>query len=496
MEPGGGADRDRARPAGGSGSGRAECARGAARAGAGPDRGRPDRARGRRLRHARALLGGRATRRNGASADCWRACTPTPSSACARRSSRWRRATSCASCSPGSASPTMRAWKGPMRSTRWSGSSKASARRPEPGRPRSCPRASPATSRPGSTTAAWQDAWPGRGSGPAADARTAASAAPRRCAPRRSRCWRVRNVPLWTSLNAKAEPVQPSPRAQQVVDFLRQHGASFFDEMAAGSGLLRSQLEEALAELVALGLVTSDSFAGLRALLVPSDRRQSANGARRRRRAVPFGMEGAGRWALVRRAPPAQPASGSDSEAVEHLARTLLRRYGVVFWRLLEREAGWLPPWRDLLRVYRTLERRGEIRGGRFVAGFSGEQFALPEAVGALREVAAQAAVRRAGLAVRRRPAQPRGHPDAGGEARGADRQPRALSRRAAGRPAGGRRGAVPGDAGARHRMAGPHRPAALGHADRVRPPGLVSRGRGFATPRSPARWRSRRDRR
>jgi ATP-dependent Lhr-like helicase len=74
-------------------------------------------------------------------------------------------------------------------------------------------------------------------------------------------------------------------------------------------------------------------------------------------------------------------------EAVEHLARTLLLRYGVVFWRLIEREAPWLPPWRDLLRVYRRLEARGEIRGGRFVAGFSGEQFALPDAVGMLREV-------------------------------------------------------------------------------------------------------------
>ena len=73
-------------------------------------------------------------------------------------------------------------------------------------------------------------------------------------------------------------------------------------------------------------------------------------------------------------------------EAVEHVARALLLRYGVVFWRLIEREAGWLPPWRDLLRVYRRLEARGEIRGGRFVAGFSGEQFALPNAVGALRE--------------------------------------------------------------------------------------------------------------
>ena len=76
-----------------------------------------------------------------------------------------------------------------------------------------------------------------------------------------------------------------------------------------------------------------------------------------------------------------------DTEATEHLARTLLCRYGVVFWRLLAREAGWLPPWRDLLRIYRRLEARGEIRGGRFVAGVSGEQFALPEAIGALRAV-------------------------------------------------------------------------------------------------------------
>ena len=143
--------------------------------------------------------------------------------------------------------------------------------------------------------------------------------------------------------------------------------------------MLRPQVEEALAELVALGLVTSDSFGGLRALLMPSDRRGAA---RRRRRAGLFGMEDAGRWALARRASSVQ----ISPEAVEHLARTLLVRYGVVFWRLLEREASWLPPWRDLLRVYRRLEARGEVRGGRFVAGFSGEQFALPDAIGMLRE--------------------------------------------------------------------------------------------------------------
>src|SRR5438445_520802 len=91
----------------------------------------------------------------------------------------------------------------------------------------------------------------------------------------------------------------------------------------------------------------------------------------------------AGRSALARPAPP-QPQTAPA--AVEHVARALLLRYGVVFWRLLEREAPWLPPWRDLLRVYRRLEARGEIRGGRFVAGFSGEQFALPDAIGMLRE--------------------------------------------------------------------------------------------------------------
>ena len=92
-------------------------------------------------------------------------------------------------------------------------------------------------------------------------------------------------------------------------------------------------------------------------------------------------MENAGRWAMVRRS----AAAERKGVAIEHVARTLLARYGVVFWRLLEREAAWLPPWRELLRVYRRLESRGEVRGGRFVAGFSGEQFALPEAIGMLR---------------------------------------------------------------------------------------------------------------
>jgi ATP-dependent helicase Lhr and Lhr-like helicase len=189
-----------------------------------------------------------------------------------------------------------------------------------------------------------------------------------------------RHARHWVSL--KSDGSEPSPRAALVAEFIAAHGASFFEELAEGTHLLPSQLEDALAELVALGRVSCDSFAGLRALLVPSSERRSIS-ARRRRRTVRYGMEEAGRWALTRRGVEGNGQAGAD--AVEHIARTLLARYGVVFWRLIEREAGALPPWRDLLRVYRRLESRGEIRGGRFVAGFSGEQYALPDAIGMLR---------------------------------------------------------------------------------------------------------------
>jgi ATP-dependent helicase Lhr and Lhr-like helicase len=195
-----------------------------------------------------------------------------------------------------------------------------------------------------------------------------------------------RHAPFWTSLSGPADPDRPGARARMVADCLRTQGASFFEELVEATGLLRQQVEEVLSELVALGLVSSDSFGGLRALLVPSDRRKPFGGGTRRRRTVTFGMEDAGRWALTRRAPPEAAQPQARAGAIEHVARTLLHRYGVVFWRLLAREADWLPPWRDLLRVYRRLEARGEIRGGRFVAGFSGEQYALPEAIGMLRE--------------------------------------------------------------------------------------------------------------
>jgi ATP-dependent Lhr-like helicase len=204
-----------------------------------------------------------------------------------------------------------------------------------------------------------------------------------------------RNAALWSRMaQAQADAAPLSSRAQRVFDVLAAHGASFFDDLIDGTRLLRTELEDALAELVARGRIHCDSFAGLRALLVPASKRAGGRG----RRSAFFGLQDAGRWAPVRRdallaaemqadAPAGRRPGGPPPETVEHLARTLLRRYGVVCWRLLEREAPWLPPWRELVRVLHRLEARGEIRGGRFIAGLSGEQFALPEAIALMRQV-------------------------------------------------------------------------------------------------------------
>ncbi|CAB3698608.1 ATP-dependent RNA helicase SrmB [Paraburkholderia sediminicola] len=202
-------------------------------------------------------------------------------------------------------------------------------------------------------------------------------------------------VRIWRALIDPSKQPELSARAQSVHDTLSQHGAMFFDELLTEVHGLRMELENALGELVAAGLVNSDSFAGLRALLKPVAKRSAYSSSRRvRSSALIGGMDDAGRWALVSRQPvvaatEASPARRQQlpAEVLEHVAMTLLRRYGVVFWRLLEREAEWLPPWRDLLRVFQRLEARGVIRGGRFVNGLAGEQFALPEAIPILREV-------------------------------------------------------------------------------------------------------------
>ncbi|MES0875135.1 DEAD/DEAH box helicase [Sinimarinibacterium thermocellulolyticum] len=176
------------------------------------------------------------------------------------------------------------------------------------------------------------------------------------------------------------DEVELSGAARALLDALRAHGASFFVELVEDTGLLRSHVEAALGELVGHGLVTSDGFAGLRALIAPAEVKTRAlrrGGAR----AVFQNLESAGRWSLVGARRRSEDAPAPDVEAT---ARLLLRRYGVVFRALIEREAR-LPPWRELHDVLRRLEARDEIRGGRFVSGFAGEQFALPEAAAALR---------------------------------------------------------------------------------------------------------------
>jgi ATP-dependent Lhr-like helicase len=219
-----------------------------------------------------------------------------------------------------------------------------------------------------------------------------ATAAPVRATPmalltRRNRAW-------WQRLAGSGPQVTTlSAAAQSIAQYLQRHGASFFDQIATGAGLLRAQVESALGELVAAGVVSADSFGGLRALLLPMPRRRALRG----HRGGSFGLDEAGRWSLVHEAAgaphDATPESGARAarDTIEALAWLLLRRYGVVFRRLLTREPDWCPAWHELLRVYRRLEAQGLIRGGRFVAGMSGEQYALPDAIGTLRSVRARA---------------------------------------------------------------------------------------------------------
>ncbi|MFW2405592.1 MAG: ATP-dependent DNA helicase, partial [Gammaproteobacteria bacterium] len=191
---------------------------------------------------------------------------------------------------------------------------------------------------------------------------------------------------VWQPLFERRGEPELSSDASRVQAALKENRATFFSDLVQLTGLLRTQVESALGELVANGLVTSDSFAGLRALITPASKRASFSRPRRRGRAS---VDAAGRWSLL-----ADVAAGesvgqdawTDADA-EQVALTLLDRYGVVFRHLLQRESRRLPPWRQLWRIYRRLEARGEIRGGRFVSSFAGEQFAWPDAVDELRRV-------------------------------------------------------------------------------------------------------------
>jgi len=176
---------------------------------------------------------------------------------------------------------------------------------------------------------------------------------------------------------SRGEPGQPSPEdarglshgAQGVLEFLRQRGASFFADIVRATGKLKAEVETALWELVAAGLVTADGFDNLRSLIDPKRRAGQGSGRTTRPR------HNAGRWALLH-----ADVAAERPRAVEAACWMLLRRYGIVIRDLLVRESN-LPTWRELLMGFRRLEDRGEIRGGRFVDGFIGEQFALPVAV-------------------------------------------------------------------------------------------------------------------
>ena len=180
--------------------------------------------------------------------------------------------------------------------------------------------------------------------------------------------------------------------ARDLLAALRRRGASFLSDLVRATGRLTSEVEDGLWELLAAGVVTADGFDNLRALIDPKRRRGEGRGRRSRPRHV------AGRWALLQSTieadPPVMPddprATASDEDRVDAFARQLIRRWGVVFRDVLAREV-LAPPWRELLRVLRRMEARGEIRGGRFVEGFVGEQFASAEALELLRIVRKQA---------------------------------------------------------------------------------------------------------
>jgi ATP-dependent helicase Lhr and Lhr-like helicase len=180
-------------------------------------------------------------------------------------------------------------------------------------------------------------------------------------------------IPRHPSTDLPEETRGLSPNAKETLDFLRHRGASFFADIVRGTGKLKSEVETALWELVAAGIVTADGFDNLRSLIDPKRRSGHGHGRSSRPR------HSAGRWSLLY-----MDQAEDKTKSVEATCWMLLKRYGVVFRDLLARETI-LPKWRELQIAFRRLEDRGEIRGGRFVDGFLGEQYALPVAVESLR---------------------------------------------------------------------------------------------------------------
>jgi ATP-dependent Lhr-like helicase len=201
------------------------------------------------------------------------------------------------------------------------------------------------------------------------------------------------NLP-WLLLSARGESASPLPGegpARDLLACLSSRGALFYRDLIAATGRLRIEVEEGLWDLVARGLVTADGFGSVRALLTARERWSASParlpGARRLRRRAAEKVNVEGRWSLL----PAVPTSDGAGERpdadtlAEAVAEQLLSRWGVIFRDLLARESIVLP-WREILWALRRLEARGTVRGGRFVTGFTGEQYALPEAVEQLRQ--------------------------------------------------------------------------------------------------------------
>jgi ATP-dependent helicase Lhr and Lhr-like helicase len=198
----------------------------------------------------------------------------------------------------------------------------------------------------------------------------------------------VRADLMWLLQAARGDraPQDPGPgRTTEVLEVLRDHGALFASDVLSRTGRLPTEVAEGLWDAVARGLVTSDGFDAVRTLLYERTVARAPTRPRLRRAGTPVATRSAGRWSLI----PVTPATEDPDELAEAVAEQLLARWGVVFRDLMARET-FVVPWRDILWAFRRMEARGTIRGGRFVKGFSGEQYALPEAVDALRAVRKQ----------------------------------------------------------------------------------------------------------
>ena len=384
---------------------------------AGPGRAGARAPRGRGLRAARALLAGGGRRGGGLRAAPARAHpSSTRTSVCAARSSRSPRRTSCASCCAGSTWRPGRSARGGAACSRWSSSSRASSWRRAPGRRRCCRRGSAGYRR------EWLDGlclsgevvWARLGLRPPGGEEAALEAGRGGAVPSRATpiafALREELPALLAAARGEGQPTLPGDgAARDLLETLRARGALFHGELVAATRRLPVEVEQGLWDLVSRGLVTADGF---------ESRARAARRARARA-ARPPARTAAARLRAGGRAPrgagrccPRADLAGDPDERAEAVAEQLLARWGVVFRDLLVRET-LAVSWREILWALRRLEARGAIRGGRFVTGFVGEQYALPGAVEALRRTRRLERTGEIGAPLRRRSAESRRRADA-----------------------------------------------------------------------------------